>query len=238
MAETTDLVMAIDGEGMIGFASPSVERLLGYAPERLWDRPFLDLVDPAQHGVVRQDWERLLHEVTPGAFRPARDMRFRHRDGSWRVLEAVFRPMRTATGEQGVILNARDLGECHRAEERRQETEQRYHALFDLSPLPMWVHDRTTLQFLAVNDAAIQGYGYTREEFLEMTVRDLRPCAEFRMGEEMLSGDGGNRVAHVWRHRKKNGTVIDVAVRSADVEFGGWPARLVLAEDVTARGRA
>jgi PAS domain S-box-containing protein len=102
----------------------------------------------------------------------------------------------------------------------------------------MWVYDRETLAFLAVNDAAVERYGYSQEEFLALTIRDIRPPEEIPVLLETLAlggegfGEGGPQ-----RHRKKDGTVIDVSVAGHALTFEGRLAKLVVAEDVTARRR-
>ncbi|MBI3790159.1 MAG: response regulator [Gemmatimonadetes bacterium] len=112
--------------------------------------------------------------------------------------------------------------------------EQRYRALFDLSPLPMWMTDRTTLRFVAVNDAATRQYGWTRDEFLGMTLMDVRPPEardEFRqvVGREPESDSYRGR----WMHWRKDGSriVVDVSIR--DVVLDGRSARLSVLVDVT-----
>lgn len=70
------------------------------------------------------------------------------------------------------------LVERKRAEDARRESEGRYRILFECGPQPMWVYDLETFRFLAVNDAAVRHYGYTREEFLSITIKDIRPRAE------------------------------------------------------------
>ena len=114
-----------------------------------------------------------------------------------------------------------------------------YRALFVHHPQPMWVYDVQTLRFLAVNDAAVGHYGYSRDEFLRMTVADIRPPED---RPRLLAAVGrlteGVERAGGWRHRKKDGSVIEVEVTSHALEFAGRPADLVLAQDVTARRRA
>src|SRR5258708_3045285 len=116
-----------------------------------------------------------------------------------------------------------------------QEFEDPYQVLFQSNPLPMWVYDFETFAFLAVNDAAIQEYGYSREEFLARTMMDIRPAEDVPRLKQVLQAlpaDSILRNAGVWRHRKKDGTIIDVAISSNSVRFGGHKARLVLAQDV------
>lgn len=118
------------------------------------------------------------------------------------------------------------------------ESEQ-YRQLFECNPHPMWIFDFETLAFLAVNDAAIYQYGFTREEFLRMTIRDIRPPDDIaRLMADIEQDHKGHDVAGVWRHRKKDGTVFEVEIVSHELTWFGRPAKLALAMDVTERRRA
>ncbi len=121
-----------------------------------------------------------------------------------------------------------------------RDSEERYRRLFDTNPLPMWVYDVETLRFLAVNEAAVANYGYTREEFLGMRIADIRPAEDVpalvaRVAEVRAAARGGETP---WRHRRKDGSLIDVEITSHAFAFEGRDARLVLAHDVTDRRRA
>jgi diguanylate cyclase (GGDEF)-like protein/PAS domain S-box-containing protein len=115
--------------------------------------------------------------------------------------------------------------------------DERYRLLFDRNPQPMWVYDVQTLRFLAVNDATVEHYGYSREEFLAMTIRDIRPAEDVRTLERNLVSLGPRRGTFEGRHLKKDGTVIDVEVQSDDLPFAGHRGKLVVATDVTERKR-
>jgi PAS domain S-box-containing protein len=112
------------------------------------------------------------------------------------------------------------------------ESEQQYRLLFDSNPHPMWVYDVSTLAFLAVNDAAVRLYGFSRDEFLGMTLEKIRPPEEMPALLEYLAKDDATSLAR-FRHCKKDGTSLDVETASNPLEFGGKRARLVLAHDVT-----
>ncbi|SEJ71521.1 PAS domain S-box-containing protein [Cyclobacterium xiamenense] len=119
---------------------------------------------------------------------------------------------------------------------RLEQSELRYRELFHLSPLPMWVYDQDSLRFLDVNEAAIQSYGYSRSEFLSMTIADIRPEQERKkMYEAVEEGKAipGLRSAGTFLHTKKNGQLITVEISSNRISFDGVPAKLVLANDVT-----
>ena len=124
------------------------------------------------------------------------------------------------------------------AESRLQASAAQYQLLFDANPQPMWVFDGETLAFLAVNDAAVAQYGYTRDEFLAMTINELRtPTEATELHGYFARQSAEFRRAGIWRHRKKDGTPIDVDVAAHNVTFAGRPARLILATDVTERVR-
>jgi PAS domain S-box-containing protein len=117
-------------------------------------------------------------------------------------------------------------------------TEEQYQLLFDCNPLPGWVVDIETLAFLEVNQMAVRHYGYSREEFLAMTLRDIRVPEEIpKLEESMKNLPPGLKRAGVWTHKKKDGTLIAVEIFNYGIVFRGRPARLVLASDVTERER-
>jgi len=128
------------------------------------------------------------------------------------------------------------------AEENRQfrETltaqEATYRHLFDCNPQPMWVYDLETLQFLAVNDAAIAKYGYSQAEFLAMTLADIRPPEDMpRLRKNIAAVDSGLDMAGIWQHCLRDGQIIQVNIVSYALEFEGRRAELVMVQDVTDR---
>ncbi len=116
-------------------------------------------------------------------------------------------------------------------------TEEQYRILFDCNPNPMWVYDQETLRFLVVNDAALYHYGYSRDEFLSMTIRDIRPPEDLARLDDNLRLTLVSPIddAGVWRHRAKDGKLFRVHVTSHEVPFGGRKGKLVLAQNLTAQ---
>jgi len=117
-------------------------------------------------------------------------------------------------------------------------SEDKYKTLFYKSPLPKWIYDENTLQFLEVNDKAIEMYGYSQEEFQAMTIKDIRPVED--IPELMEEIDDVRKYPDVyrgaqWRHVKKNGEIIDVLVTGHTIMVEGRKARMVAIVDITER---
>ena len=134
---------------------------------------------------------------------------------------------RLPDGSYGIVACISDVT-------RLAETKRSWEMLFNRNPLPMWVFDRTTFRFLAVNEEAIRHYGYSREQFLSMTVVDIRPsedAAAFRKTAKAMRKT--YRASRVWRHLKANGQTMLVTPHSCTIEFEGRKAELVAVHDVT-----
>ena len=118
------------------------------------------------------------------------------------------------------------------------ESESRYRYLFESNPHPIWIMDLKTLKFLAVNQTAVENYGYTRADFDAMTIKDIRPSEDIPRFEQTISRiDPDSDERGAWRHRKKDGTIFDVEIVSRPFKYGDKLARLVLASDITDRVR-
>ena len=119
-----------------------------------------------------------------------------------------------------------------------QEADERYGMLFGSNPQPMWVFDVDTLAFLEVNEAATRHYGYSREEFLSMTIMDILPPEDAPGLHHGLERTGLQRgdVA-LAQHQRKDGTIVDMELISHEMELDGRRARLVLATDISERTR-
>jgi len=130
------------------------------------------------------------------------------------------------------------LRERRRAEAAVDASDVGYRLLFESNPNPMWIYDAETLAFLAVNDAAVDAYGWSREEFLTLTIADIRVPEEVERLHSLLASEPdarGLRHAGLWRHRRKDGGELDVEIRSHDYVFEGRKARVVTSLDVTER---
>ncbi len=118
-----------------------------------------------------------------------------------------------------------------------EESKRRYSNLFHLSPQPMWVFDLETFQFLDVNEAALNHYGYSKEEFISMSIKEIRPADEVAKLENHIQSSILTQKPFygMAKHRKKNGEIINVEVKTNLIQFKDRKAVLVLCSDITER---
>jgi PAS domain S-box-containing protein len=217
------------------FLSDRWKEILGFGPGEL------DNGDDWQARVHPEDRDRVVAQLQEH-LRGENDLyrveyRMLCRDGSYKWITACGRAVFDAEGRPERFIGAHmDITERMAAEEALRSSEVRYRRLFEDSPNPMWVYDLESYRFLAVNQAALDHYGYEQEEFLTLTIRDIRPPEELPVLDERLrQGTTVLGESRVWKHRKKNGTTMLMSIRSHVHEFSGRRAVLVLAEDVTER---
>ena len=218
--------------------SPAAERLFGWSSHEIMGKRFSDwrFVVPedveAVHAVEqRQATEQEVHGVS-------RNRNF-NKLGTVVHCEWYNSALYDETGKLISVLSlVLDITMATRIEEALRKSEAQYRLLFESNPHAMWVYDLKTLRFLAVNSAAVRHYGYTRPEFLGMTVEDIHPPEDCDELSEHLVVDSLRDQAYQARHRKKDGLVIDVEITSHPLDFGGRRAALVLANDITQRKRA
>ncbi len=227
-----DVLCILDRDGNILYTSPSIEHALGYKPEELRGQHYLARVHPDDLPLMREAFQFALEH-------PDRTVKkqFRHqnKNGEWRHLELVGQNRLLDPEIAGVVADCRDVTDRWLVEEELRNSEKQYRLLFHGNPNPMWVFDLETQAFLEVNEAAIQHYGYAREEFLTRTLADIRP-PEKNGHPQTTALDAADRKV-IWRQRRKDGSLIDVEVVWSPIVFGERFAALAMATDVTERLR-
>jgi diguanylate cyclase (GGDEF)-like protein/PAS domain S-box-containing protein len=235
-----DAVIGIDHEGRVIEFNPAAERLFGYTRGEAMGLEMAELIVPP---ALRERHRRgVAHHVATGEgtiLGRRMEMPALRKNGSEILVELAIARI-PVEGPPKFTGYLRDVTEQNKAQKALQESEQRYRALFEANPHPMWIYDLETLRFLAVNDAAVDRYGWSREEFLSMSIRDIRPPEEMPKLLDAVAdaGGGGLYRSGIWRHLRKDGSVMLVEVSSHALEFEGRPARAVLVSDVTEQVRA
>lgn len=240
ISRLNDMVLITEAEPVdepgprIVFVNDAFERHTGYSREevlgkspRLLQGPKTQRAELDRIGAALRNWQPVRAELinyTKGG------------DAFWVELDIV--PIADAKGWfTHWVAVERDITQRKLAEQALINSEQRYAALFEMAPVPMWVYDIATCQFLTVNRAAVQGYGYSVQEFLSMVIFDIRIEMDLVALNRHLTGtaDARNLVA---RHRRKDGSLFPVNVVSQPIQYAGRDARFVVALDMTAQVNA
>lgn len=221
------------------FFSDRWKEMLGFRPEELtasrdefWSRIHPEDVDRA-----RTAMQAHIDHAIP--YYNA-ELRLRCKDGSYLWVMSRGQALFDAAGQPQRIVGAHtDISEHKEAEQALRASEERYRLLFESNPSPMWLYDMRTQRFLEVNTAAQITYGYTRDEFLQMSIMDIRTADEQvrlkQVLEHKMLETRPNDLAGIWRHQRKDGSTLYMSITAHQYEFAHTPAVLVLAQDITER---
>jgi PAS domain S-box-containing protein len=202
-------------------------KLSGYTMEELKNLTIYDLIPPGD-----EDSNPIKMEELFGGNVVINERRMRCKDGSIVNVE-ISAKLLTDGRFLGIV---RDITTRKKAEEALKLSEEKYRLLFYQNPMPMWMISVPERNFLDVNSAAMDFYGYSKEEFLSMNIMDIRPPEEIQPVKRAINNmpKGINR-AGTWTHLKKDGTRIRVSIISHDIMYEGKAAKLILANDVSER---
>jgi PAS domain S-box-containing protein len=233
--EVAPIGIATSQGGITKYANPSYLRMFGYeSVDELRDTSLLNQIAPeCRDEIIERNRRRERGETVPDSY----ETTGLRADGSRFPLS--IRVARIELDGPATLVFASDITERKQAEQALLESERKYRILFADNPYPMWVYDPQTLKFLEVNDTALQHYGYTRDEFATMTIRDIRPRHDVTGLETfVIQRRDKARLSSLWQHRKKNGEVIDVEITSHRLPYKDGEAALVLVNDITERRTA
>lgn len=202
----------------------TVQEVLAMQPEQLMPGTLLQHIkDLASNGLSQKDffYKQQQHKTKQGKL----------------IYVNITGHVFLQNGRQTALLIAEDVTEVVVAELKLQESEKQYRLLFNNNPLPAWIYDISTLKFLEVNEAAIQHYGYSRQQFLQMTVNQVHPAEQlelfYKAAEENKHAD--KFFLSNWKHQKKDGQIINVDIYGSIQPYEGKKAGLMMMNDTTAR---
>ena len=233
---SADIVFAKDLQGRYLVCNSAAARMMGVPREQVLGHDDTQLFPPEEAALLRANDRRVVATRQAQTFDEALDTRLGRR-----VYRTTKGPL---LDEQGRVWGSfgisREVTQEALAERHLRDADEVYRNLFNGNPHPMWVFDRETLRFLAVNDAAVSHYGYTREVFLAMTIADIRPPSERAFLHAWLDqGRPHEQLTGVtWIHQRHDGSLLETEGRSTDLQFEGRPARMVVSFDLTSRNQA
>lgn len=227
-------IWQIDEKGYTTFVNSAMAGLLGYTKEEMLGKLMLDFLFPEDIQAAKDRMKLHLYGV-----RQLFEFRLRKKNGAelWALVKGTI--LYDGVVYRGSIGMITDITDLRSSSKKLQESEENYRLLFSENPLPMWVYDIHTFQFLAVNETALKHYGYTREEFLNLKVTEIRPVEELvRFVEQNKNNSKEIRNAGIWKHVRKNGEMIDVEIRVQSINYNNHAAKLVLINDITDKLKA
>ncbi len=163
----------------------------------------------------------------------------RRKNGELYYEESHIAPVKDSRGVVTHYVAVKtEITERKAMEAQLLDSQNRYRFLFENSPLPMLVFAEDDQRFLEVSDSAVKHYGYSREEFGRMTLRDIRPAEDIPLMHKTLAETRGQKFSCERRHCKKDGTAIDVLLSVVPMDYGTIAARMAMVEDITERKQA
>ncbi|MEW5870026.1 MAG: PAS domain S-box protein [Chloroflexota bacterium] len=233
LGQVSEAIFSTDADFIVYTWNKGAEHLYGWTAQEAIGKAFPALV-PTSY--PNNDREQVLQKFRSDGYWMGEVIQ-KHKSGKSLYILSTSTWLRDSAGNPtGTVVVNRDIAERKQAEERIRQSEEQYRLLFENHPLPMWVYDLETLRFLAVNDAAVEKYGYSRDEFLGMTLKDIRPGEEVaRLVENVASQKETIQFSGPWIHNSKSGHTFFVEIFSHGLDYAGRPARLVMANDISER---
>jgi PAS domain S-box-containing protein len=228
---STDIITMANEEGNIFYGSPSAKKILGYEENDYIGQHVCSFVHPDSLPAVGELLQNLI-QYPDELFMI--DLKIFDKSGNERWVQGLASNMLHMPGINALVGNFRDISERKKAEELIKESEYLYKNLFYKSPLPICVCEADSLQFVEVNEATVQLYGYTRKEFMKMTAFEIMSPEEKQELQQSLSkATHSNRPSILRKHVKKNNEIIFVEVLAHVINYKGRNAWLVIANDIT-----
>jgi len=225
-----------DPDGRFVTPQPAWSAYTGQSWEDYRDFGRADALHPGDRDRVRAVWQ---HAVATGTPYESRGRLWHAPEQRYRYFVARATPLQEPDGAvREWIGTVTDVHDRQLAEDALRESEVKFRTLFDHSPLPKWAFEADTLRFVDVNEAALRHDGYSREEFLRMTVLDVRtPEAGEALAAILARSPRDLPKTDVCQHRKKNGEVIDVEVHWSQISLADTRVWLAAVNDITERKR-
>lgn len=230
-------IVITDLEGTIEYVNPKVVETTGYSPsELIGNNPrVLNSGEKSRDEYVKMYESLTRGEVWTGEFHNKR------KNGELYWEHATISPV---INDEGIMTHyvavKEDVTQTKLMQQELVDNESLYRTIFEGNPVPMWVYDVESLRFLEVNEKAIIDYGYSREEFLSLTLKDIRPPEDIpALMENLASHHEAAQGPGLWRHLTKKGDLLTVEVSShALPPIGGKQRRMVMAYNVTEKEAA
>lgn len=231
---SSDSVAILKEDGTVSFVTPSVERMVGYRPDELLGQSAFLMVHPDDLPAVQEAFARVIRD--PYVPLTAR-YRFRHKDGSWAVIESTGSNQMNNPHIAGIVVNSRDVTEREKIMEALRESEEKYRLLFEKESDAIILCDAETMEIVDVNDSFVRVYGHGKNEAVRIKVTDLSEEPDRTLASAKKTVSQGSDYVPVRWHRKKDGTVFPVEISTGTFTLKGRKVLCAIFRDITERQR-
>ena len=229
-----DMICEIDAAGNFIQINKACKKILGYQPEEMIGKHFIDFVmEEDKVATLEMEKDIPLRGIETNNF----ENRYVKKDG--RIVSLAW-SARWDKNENTMYCIAKDATEKKARELALGLSEQRYQYLFNNNPLPLFIFDFNTHEIIEANVAALKKYGYTKKEFVSLTLNDIRPPSEILIMNKMLNDEAsfGHISERTWTHKKKNGELMFMNSTGKVIDYNGKKCALTLLNDVTEKIKA
>lgn len=229
-----DAIAILGTDGSTSYMSPSIARVLGYSENEALEFSLAEIMHPDDQPYVMAKMQESLEN--PEVPIRSGTMRAKHKNGSWRWVEATITNLLHDPAINGIVDNFRDVTERVEFEQSLKDSQEKYWSLFDTSPLPMWIYDLKTGEIIDANQTTTEKYGYSREEFLNLHITELRPESELPALNQVVKSAKklkGTQRFGVFTHLKKNGELMRMDVSGHRLIYENKDSLLVVCNEVT-----
>jgi PAS domain S-box-containing protein len=231
---SSDSITIVKEDGTVYFVTPSVERMVGYTPDELIGHNAFRMVHPDDLSMVADAFAKVIRN--PHVPLTAQ-YRFRHKNGSWAVIESTGSNQLNNPHIAGVVINSRDVTEREKILEALRESEEKYRLLFEKESDAIILCDAETLEVLDVNDSFVRLYGHTKGEAARLKATDLSEEPEDTAAPVKRKAAWGSDNVPVRWHRKKDGTIFPVEISAGTFTLKGRKVICAICRDITERKR-
>jgi len=221
------------------FISPNIQTVIGFSADDLIEDP-----DTLKKIIVPEDQEMILKAYKVLQLDDTAELYYRVKVNNkikW-LFEKRSYFVDWASSAEIVLSVVKDVSDQQSVKHHLNDALGDFSVLFDKNPSPMWIYETPSLRIIKVNQAAIEHYGYSSKDFLNMSIRDIRPKLDLAAFNEYIFRKGitkgkklGSNPSGVWRHQNKNGDLIYVEVTGHELKYNNASCRIVVVNDVTER---
>jgi PAS domain S-box-containing protein len=230
----SDMIKVLDANGIFIYISPTVEKVLGLKDTDLLGKSAFDFIHPDDIGIATETFRKV--QFVDQAALPA--FRFKNVYGDYRWLETNLTNLLNDESVQGIVSNSRDITARKEAAEIVRLSEERYRNLFFFNPMALYIWDLQTQEIMEVNGVAEREYGYTRDEFLKITIWDMRPPSAYgklKKFIQKITEDNEPRSGGIWEHVNKKNEILYMEVSSLRIRYNNKDAVMAIANNITER---